>query len=70
MIMDQRTIKIIGYVIYLICLAITFTVMIKLKLIILNGTVTLAAAAVISLILSRLLEKLIAAIGEKHKTKD
>lgn len=68
--MERKKIKIIGYIIYLVCLAVTFILMVKLKLIILNGTVTLAAAAVISLIVSLLAEKLIAAIGKKRRTKN
>lgn len=54
----------------MVCLAVTFTLMVKLNLIIGSGTVTLAAAAVISLIVSWLPEKLIAAAAKNRRTKN
>ena len=42
--MYQKTIRIIGYIIYLVCVAVIFTLMVKLNLIIRNGTVTLVIA--------------------------
>ena len=68
--MDQKTIRIIGYIIYPVCVAVIFTLMVKLNLIIRNGTVTLVIAAVISLMIAWLAEKLIAAIGKNRKTKN
>lgn len=63
--MNERTIKIIGYVIYLIFLFSIFEIMITMDLIIWNGNFTLVVAALISLFTTRLIEKLLTKITSK-----
>ena|GEM_PF-4793946 len=57
--MKRRTIKIIGYAIYLIFLFLIFGIMIKNDLIIWNNNFTLLVSALISLLISNLAEKLL-----------
>ncbi len=57
--MNERMIKIIGYIIYLILLFSVFVIMIKMGLIIWNANFTLVVAALISLFTTRLIEKLL-----------
>lgn len=57
--MKRRTIKIIGYAIYLIFLFLIFGIMIKKDLIIWNNNFTLLVSALISLLISNLAEKLL-----------
>ena len=56
--MNKSTIKIIGYVIYLIGLFSVFGIMIKMKFIIWNGNFTFVVAALISLFATHLIEKI------------
>ena len=63
--MNERTIKIIGYVIYLIFLFSIFEIMITMDLIIWNGNFTLVVSALISLFTTRLIEKLLTKITSK-----
>ena len=63
--MNERTIKIIGYGIYLIFLFSIFEIMITMDLIIWNGNFTLVVAALISLFTTRLIEKLLTKITSK-----
>lgn len=57
--MNERTIKIIGYIIYPILLFSIFVIMLKMGLIIWNANFTLVVAALISLFTTRSIEKLL-----------
>ncbi len=63
--MNERTIKIIGYIIYFICLFSIFGIMIKMELIIWSGNFTLVVAALISLFITHLIERLLTKITSK-----